>query len=297
MLQFSLTKQLQSAEGPMTLQVSEKVEAGRFITLFGASGAGKTSILRMLAGLMAADQGFISVHGTTWLDTAHNISLPPQKRKLGFVFQDYALFPNMTVWENLVFGLEKGQSKGEVEELMELIALAGVRDRKPATLSGGQRQRVALARALVRKPSLLMLDEPLSALNREMRIKLQDYLIHLHKKFELTTLLVSHDISEIFKLSQEVWVLEKGKLTNKGTPYEIFSQRTLSGKFQFIGEIMDISKEDVIFVFTILIGQQLVKIVVDEREAAQFQVGEQILVASKAFNPVIQKIIPAQQKS
>ncbi len=290
MIRFSLSKKLISAEGEISLEVDISLPSNSFVTLYGISGAGKTSVLRMLAGLMKADSGYIEVDSSVWFDSANGIHLSPQERNIGYVFQDYALFPHMTIEENLAYGLEKGQSKEIIHELIELMELTGLRKRKPGTLSGGQQQRVALARALVRKPALLMLDEPLSALDREMRNKLQDYLLRIHATFQLTTILVSHEIREIFKLSQWVIVLNQGKIQQQGSPYDIFSHRTLSGKFQFIGEIVQIHKEEVIYVFTILIGQQFVRIVIDEEEAKQFSIGEEVIVASKAFNPIIQKI-------
>jgi molybdate transport system ATP-binding protein len=206
------------------------------------------------------------------------------------VFQDFALFPNMTVIENLKYGIKQQESAALVEELVEVIELSELIDRKPATLSGGQQQRVALARALVSKPDILLLDEPLSALDQKMRSKLQDYLLDVHRKFNLTTFLVSHDIGEIFKLSDRIIHLDKGQVLGYKTPTELFSQRHLSGKFQFLGKVVDIVKEDVIFIVTVLIDNHLVKVIVDHDTAAELSVGDQVLVASKAFNPVIRKI-------
>jgi len=231
------------------------------------------------------------VHGNTWLDSKNKISLTPQQRKVGFVFQDYALFPNMTVKENLQFALQKNQSQQIISELIELIELGELQHRKPKTLSGGQQQRVALARALVQKPELLLLDEPLSALDLEMRNKLQKYLLQVHQEYGLTTILISHDISEILKLSDEILVIENGKIVQQGTPIEVFSQKKVSGKFQFTGEIIGMEKQGFIYILAILIGKDLVKVVADEDEAKSLSVGDTVLVASKAFNPIIKKIV------
>lgn len=210
----------------MNLQIEIKVVEGQFLTLYGKSGAGKTSILRMLAGLMRPDAGRIVVGEEVWFDQAKGIHWRPQKRSVGFLFQDYALFPNMTVKENLEFALLKGQSQGIIAELMELIELGELQDRRPETLSGGQQQRVALARALVQRPRLLLLDEPLSALDLDMREKLQRYLRKVHLEYGLTTILVSHDQQEIQRLSDEVYEVEQGRILRKGVPSSIFPARS-----------------------------------------------------------------------
>lgn len=290
MIQFHLHKQLQFAGTQGPLDVKVELEPGSFVTLYGKSGAGKTSVLRMLAGLIRPEKGRIEVNGQVWYDEAQSLHLSPQARKVGFVFQDYALFPNMTVRQNLEFALAKGQSKSVVEQLIEVVELGDLQKRKPGALSGGQQQRIALARAIVQKPQLLLLDEPLSALDREMRAKLQTYLLTIHREFNLTTLLVSHDVSEILKLSDQVVEIDRGKVVRKGAPQDLFTRKEMSGKFQFVGEVMAREQQDFIYILSVLIGQDLVKVVVDESEAATLEVGDQVLVASKAFNPVVRKI-------
>ena len=173
MIEIFLQKKLNASSGDMLLEVKTNIEQGQFVTLYGKSGAGKTSTLRMLAGLLKPDSGKISIHGNLLLDTSNQINLSPQKRKIGFVFQDYALFPNMTIIENLSFALNKNQDKKILDELIEIMEIGDLRNQKPHRLSGGQQQRVAVARALVQKPALLLLDEPLSALDEEMRNKIQ----------------------------------------------------------------------------------------------------------------------------
>jgi len=195
MIELSVKKRLLSAEGSLELRFETIIEEGEFVALFGESGAGKTTILRMIAGLETPDSGHIIVNGTPWFDSQKRINLPPAKRPIGFVFQDYALFPNMSVKENLRFALQKGDNPAIIDELLDTIALRELADRLPSQLSGGQQQRVAMARALVRRPRLLLLDEPLSALDHAMRHKLQDELAKLHQHFNLTTILVSHDPS------------------------------------------------------------------------------------------------------
>jgi molybdate transport system ATP-binding protein len=289
-IKLNIHKNLSTTGGEMRLHFQAEIKTGALTTIYGPSGAGKTSVLRMLAGLFMPDEGSINVNKQDWFNSTQKINLKPQLRKVGFVFQDYALFPNMTVRQNLAFALENKQESKVINELIELIELGDLEKRKPQTLSGGQKQRVALARALVRKPELLMLDEPLSALDQAMRSKLQDYILHIHKAYNLTTLLVSHEMGEVFKMSDEVIVLEEGKISKQGKPDVLFSSKQVSGKFQFTGEVLNIQKEDIIYIVSVLIGNNLVKVVADEREAIQLAIGDKVLVASKAFNPIIQKI-------
>lgn len=290
MIAINIQKKLQSASGEMLLNLDFEIKEHEFVTLYGASGSGKTTTLRILSGLTEADKGEITVHNETWLDTDKKIQLAPQKRKIAYVFQDYALFPNMSVRENLSYALEKGQDKTIIEELLALMELEQLQYQKPAQLSGGQKQRVALARALVRQPDILLLDEPLSAVDSEMRLKLQDYIIQVHRKYKLTTILVSHDIAEIYKMSDQVIVLENGKISKQGTPEQVFSSRLVSGKFQFVGEILKIEKENFIYIVVVLIGNNVVKIVAMEEEIKDLNIGNKVLIASKAFNPIITKI-------
>ncbi|MEO1263325.1 MAG: ATP-binding cassette domain-containing protein [Bacteroidota bacterium] len=290
MFDISINKKLNAASGEMHLAFSCQIEQGQLVTLYGKSGVGKTSILRILAGLMEPDEAYISAGHKIWVDTKKNINLKPQKRKIGFVFQDYALFPNMTIKENLTFALVKNQDKKIIGELIDIMELGELQHRKPTTLSGGQKQRVALARALVQRPVLLMLDEPLSALDHEMRGKLQQHILQAHREYGLTTLLVTHDISEIIKMSNQVIVLEEGKISQHGTPAQIFSHQKVGGKFQFSGEIVSLEKQGFIYLITIIIGKELVTIMADESDGATLQVGDKVTVASKAFNPIIKKM-------
>ena len=201
MIEIDIRKLLKSSAGEMLLDVKVELEEGKLTTIYGVSGAGKSTLLMLLAGLLKPEEGHITVGSKLWSDTSKKIFLAPQKRNIGLVFQEYALFPNMTVRENLLFGVGKSKSTAIVDQLVEIIDLGQLQNRKPNTLSGGQKQRVALARALVRKPNMLLLDEPLSALDHEMRVKLQSYILEVHREFNLTTLLISHDVSEIIRLS------------------------------------------------------------------------------------------------
>jgi len=290
MIHIALHKTLSTSDGTMHLDIDLALEQGELVTLYGESGAGKTSTFRMLAGLLSADSGRIVVNEKIWLDSAQNIDLKPQKRKVGFVFQDYALFPNMTVRQNLEYALEKNQDKAIIDELIDMVELGELQSRNPKTLSGGQKQRVALARALVQKPEMLLLDEPLSALDNKMRLKLQDYVLKVHRQFKLTTLLISHDIGEILKLSDKVYVIKNGKIVRGGSPSEIFAYDQSISKFSFTGEIIEIAKEQNNFKVAVLIETNIVEIKVQESEIKGLQVGDKVIVSSKEFDPVIQKI-------
>ena len=287
-MRLRLAKDLRGVNGILKINIDLEIEAGKLVTLYGESGVGKTSILRMISGLLQPDEGLIQVGDATWFDSSKKINSKPQKRDVGLVFQDYALFPNMTIRENLEFATDKDDPV--IDELLSLMELEDLQDRKSDTLSGGQKQRVALARALVRKPKLLLLDEPLSALDRKMRAKLQEYILSVHRKFELTTILVSHETTEIFKLSDEVLVLKEGSITFRDTPAKLFSGNSLSGKFKFTGEVVNIEREGVVYIVSVLIGNDLVKVIADQTEVENLKAGDQVLVASKAFNPIIQKI-------
>ena len=290
MINVDLQKRLEGSDGVLSLHFQAEITAGSFITLYGPSGAGKTSILRMLAGLMEPDAGKISVDSEVWYDPNSRTNLPPQRRNIGYVFQDYALFPHLSVRENLEFALADKKDIGVVEELMEITELGELQSRRPDTLSGGHQQRVALARSLVRKPKILLLDEPLAALDHKIRLKMQDYLLELHREFGLTTLLVSHDIGEISKLSDHVFQLDKGEVIKSGTPSEIFTSQNISGKFKFVGEVLRIEVQDMVSIVTVLIQNQVVKVIATEDESRGIDVGSKVIIASKAFNPVIYRI-------
>lgn len=286
-IHFSAVKSLHTALGSLLLDISFDLAPGKLLTIYGDSGAGKTTILRILAGLTEIESGHIEVGGEVWYDANQGINKPANKRSIGFVFQDFALFPHLTVQQQLEFALQKGDDKNLVSELIELMELSSFRDRRPGLLSGGQQQRLTLARAIVRRPKLLLLDEPLSALDDTMRFKLQDYIIKAHKQYHLTTILVSHYLPEIFRLSDEVICLEQGKIQKQGTPSDVFMTQNISGKFRVTGEIIDITRADTVFIVSVLHANNIVKVIATTKEAAALHTGQKVMVVSKAFNPVI----------
>ncbi len=281
MIDIDIKKKLHGSNGEMHLDVDLTINEGDFLALTGQSGSGKTTLLRILAGLEHSE-GRVKVGDEVWQD--ENVSLATQKRGIGFVFQDYALFPNMTVLENLLF---VNKDKKLAVQLLGITDLCELQDRLPNTLSGGQKQRVSLCRAMMNRPKLLLMDEPLSALDPSMRTKLQNEILTLHKAFGTTTIMVSHDPSEIYRLANRVVVLDQGQIMNDGTPKEVLLKTSGSQKFSFEGELLDIVKVDIIFIAIVAIGQQIVEVVIDEKKAKKLTLGEKIVVSTKAFSPII----------
>ena len=281
MIDISIKKQLHDRDAKMTLNINTKIKKGEFVALTGESGSGKTTLLRILAGLEDAD-GEISVFTEKWLDAKQ--TLPPNKREIGFVFQDYALFDNMSVIKNLLY---VNKDLKLANHLLDLTELSELKNRNPSTLSGGQKQRVALCRSLMNTPKLLLMDEPLSALDPSMRIKLQHDISAFHKEFKMTIIMVSHDPSEIYRLANRVIVLKNGLITQDATPKEVFLKTKGSQKFTLQGELLEIIKADVIYIAVVSIGQQIVEVVLDSSEAKNFKIGQRVAVSTKAFSPTI----------
>lgn len=210
------------------------IRKGELVTLLGPSGCGKSTLLRALAGLTPVDGGQVRVAGEdiTWQ--------APQKRGIGMVFQSYALFPNMTVWDNVAFGLKMKPQPGRelaasVQEALSLVELDGFERRYPGELSGGQRQRVALARALVVRPRILLLDEPLSALDARIRRSLRLQIREIQQRLELTTIFVTHDQEEALTMSDRVFLMNKGEIVQSGSPEQIYTQPASEFVASFIG--------------------------------------------------------------
>ena len=284
MISLNIKKELHGSNGVMNLDINLSLQNGEFVALSGVSGSGKTTLLRVLAGLEEAF-GEIIVDGEIWLN--EKIKKPIQKRDIGFVFQDYALFPNLSVIDNLLY---VKKDKDLAKQLLSLTDLYELKNRYPNSLSGGQKQRVSLCRALMKRPKILLMDEPLSALDLHMRLKLQDEILTLHKEFKTTTIMVSHDPSEMYKLASRVLVLKDGKIIDDGLPKDILLKTQGSQKFSFEGELLDIIKVDVINIAIVAIGQQIVEVVISNIEAQNLIIGEKVNVSTKAFSPTIKKI-------
>ncbi|WP_435051214.1 ABC transporter ATP-binding protein [Desulfomonile tiedjei] len=223
LISLNVCKCLRGAQGPFVLHPAFTIPRGQFVVLNGTSGTGKTTLLRMLAGLETPDDGRILVDGETWFDKNERVCVPPQKRSIGFVFQNYALFPSMTVRRNLEFAAGRRKDP-RVDMFLSMIELEELQYRYPEELSGGQQQRVALARALIRRPKILLLDEPLSALDEAIREKLQEEILRLHQELGLTSILVSHDRAEILRMGDRILVLQEGGLTCEGPPFHIITR-------------------------------------------------------------------------
>ena len=216
-------------------RVSFQFEDGKFFALLGPSGSGKTTLLRMIAGFESPDQGSIHIDGKV---VDH---IPVEKRDIGMVFQNYALFPNMDVQANVGFGLRvRGISVPEmkrlVAEALELVRLSGFDNRRPDQLSGGQRQRVALARAIVTKPRVLLLDEPLSALDRTLRLEMEIELKRIQRDVGITTIFVTHDQEEALTMSDQIGILNEGQLVQHGSPVDIYENPQSVFVARFLGE-------------------------------------------------------------
>jgi ABC-type Fe3+/spermidine/putrescine transport system ATPase subunit len=214
--------------------VSLSVLPGEFYTLLGPSGCGKTTLLRMVAGFITPDEGRI-VLDDEWIDP-----VPPWKRNVGMVFQQYALWPHMTVFENVAFGLRERRVAGaelsrRVGEALALVGLTGLERRRPSQLSGGQQQRVALARTLVVQPRLLLLDEPLSNLDAQLRAQMRLELLRLHRELGITTLYVTHDQAEALALSTRVAVMDRGRVVQQGRPEEVYWRPRNRFVAEFVG--------------------------------------------------------------
>jgi len=214
--------------------VSLEIKNGEFFVLLGSSGSGKTTILNIIAGLASAEQGRVLLHDRDVTD------LPTQKRNVGYVFQNYALFEYMTVAENIEFGLQirkvpKKERQLKRDELLELVGLVGLGDRMPRQLSGGQQQRVALARALVLEPDVLLLDEPLGALDARIRVELRRSLKAIQRQLGVAAILVTHDQEEAFDLADRIGVMSYGRLIEVGTPQDLYQRPQTEFVASFLG--------------------------------------------------------------
>lgn len=241
---FLTIEHLEKSFGPnrVVKDFSLTVEKGEFVSLLGPSGCGKTTVLRMVAGFESPSTGRIAIDG------ADVVRLRPNQRNIGMVFQAYALFPNLTVAQNVGFGLKvKGTPRAQIEarvaEMLALIGLSDLGGRYPFQLSGGQQQRVALARALAPKPQVLLLDEPLSALDAKVRVSLRNEIRAIQRELGITTIFVTHDQEEALSMSDRVVVMHQGVADQVGTPFEIYNQPATRFVANFVGTLNTLEAE------------------------------------------------------
>ncbi|MCC5963370.1 MAG: molybdenum ABC transporter ATP-binding protein [Rhodobacteraceae bacterium] len=213
------------ASAPIPLDVAFRVAPGELLALVGHSGSGKTTLLRMIAGLWTPTQARVAVNGKTWLDTRARVNLAPHRRRVGLVFQNYALFPHMSAAQNVMAAMDK-PDPAEAGRILDLVNLKDLGARHPAQLSGGQQQRVAVARALARRPQALLLDEPFSAVDRATREKLYAEIIALRAHLNMPVVLVTHDVSEAQLLADRMLVIESGRVLSQGTVAEVMADAT-----------------------------------------------------------------------
>jgi molybdate transport system ATP-binding protein len=227
--------------GALELDVALEVRAGECLALAGPSGAGKTSVLRIAAGLVRPERGLVEANGETWLDTERGVDVAPERRRCGYVFQEYALFPHLSAWQNVAYplrGMPRAQRKERSLELLGRFGLRELADARPRTLSGGERQRVAVARALARKPEVLLLDEPLSALDARTRASAARELAAVLRDVEVPALLVTHDFAEAAQLGDRVGVIDAGRVVQEGTPTELAAAPRSAFVADFTGAVV-----------------------------------------------------------
>lgn len=284
-------------EGEAVLDnISLEISKGEFITLLGSSGCGKTTTLRIIAGLEQPDAGSV------WLDGREVTGLEPNQRDVNTVFQNYALFPHMNVAENIGYGLKlkkvpKSEIRKKVSQMLELVQLEGYEKRKPSELSGGQKQRVAIARALVNNPKVLLLDEPLGALDLQLRRAMQIELKHLQKKLGITFIYITHDQEEAINMSDRIAVMRDGRIEQIGTPDEIYNHPKTSYVATFVGNANilhgvaeSVQGENVI----VKIGNDrvIVKLETSQQDTEEKQhlaAGEEVTLAVRSENILLQE--------
>jgi molybdate transport system ATP-binding protein len=209
---------------PVPLAAHFECQPGELVALVGPSGSGKSTLLRCIAGLMHPRQGRIVCHGERWFDADGGVRVPAQRRRVGLVFQHYALFPHLSALMNVALASSRADPRGHAAEVLDRLGLHGLHERRPAALSGGQQQRVALARALAREPAVLLLDEPFSAVDQPARHDLYHELAALHRTVALPIVLVTHDLNEARRLADRLVILDRGRTLQQGTPSHVLSQ-------------------------------------------------------------------------
>lgn len=274
MIKISIEKAIPAIQYKQPLRVNLEIRSGEFVVIYGKSGVGKTSLLRMIAGLLKPDQGIIEVNQQFWFNHSSKVNVPIQKRHLGFVFQELALFPNMTVMENLLYAANNPKDRNYLQRLLTITDMQALSNRKPASLSGGQQQRLAIIRALASKPSLLLLDEPFSSLDYPLAQQLRTELKVLQAELKFTTLLVSHDPNDIYGEADQLVEIKNGNAYQlRGTP-----QDPNQPKNKLIGKIIQVYPFQSAFLIEITVNQEILKIPTDPQTAQRYHPDQQILI-------------------
>ncbi|NOS35408.1 MAG: ATP-binding cassette domain-containing protein [Deltaproteobacteria bacterium] len=232
-LSINLQKRLHTFSIDVGLSIGEET-----LVLFGPSGAGKSSLLHLISGIITPGSGVVTINHQDVYNSGNGVNLPIRSRRVGHLFQDYALFPHMTVYDNIAYGIreKRGEAvKRRVEELVALMRLSGLENRRPHEISGGQKQRTALARTLASEPQLLLLDEPFSALDYQVREKLRSDVVMIHQRFPITTIFVTHDLEEAFVMGERIAVINDGRLEQVGTREEVFYKPKTRNVARLIG--------------------------------------------------------------
>jgi molybdate transport system ATP-binding protein len=236
-----LRVEAQTRLGALALDVALEVGPGECLALAGPSGAGKTSLLRVAAGLLRPERGLVEAAGEIWLDTSRGLDVPPERRRCGYLFQEYALFPHLTAWQNVAYplrGVPRRERRERALGLLERFGMSELADARPRTLSGGERQRVALARVLARDPGVLLLDEPLSALDARTRAVAARELASVLSGVDTPALLVTHDFAEAAQLGDRVGVVDAGRVIQEGTPSELAAAPRSAFVADFTGAVV-----------------------------------------------------------
>ena len=278
MMKIQIYKEFFKSSNQFFIDVDFSMKKGSFNALYGGSGSGKTSILNVVSGIKYADKGKISISDIVWLDTENKINLPVNKRKIGVVFQNSVLFPHLSVYENILFSKDKNDSFDLMNELIELFSISDLLNYSTDILSGGQKQKVAIVRALIRNPDLLLLDEPFSAIDTEQRKQIQDSLLKAHQKLKFTALVISHDLEEVVRLSENIFMIENGKIVKEGSAFSLFENKDEQEFIKLSGIILSIERVEAVQKMKVLIGNEIHTI---EKEKTNHQIGDRVEIEAK----------------
>lgn len=274
MIDIKLIKTYPQARGDFKLDIELSLEEGTCLMIYGPSGAGKTSLLRMMAGLSKPDAGKIQFGNTCFYDAAKGFHLKARKRGVAMVFQDYALFPNMTAMQNMRYAMTEPADEAYLQHLIDVMDLSAILDQKAPSLSGGQQQRVALARALLSRTKLLLLDEALSALDQLKRCELQSLLKEITKKEGLSCMMVSHDLEEIHTLADQVLMLDNGKQKAFGKASDLFASGSAEDGIQLKARVLDIQTEQGKHFLKLLVKDEIYSLEV--QDISSYKIGDEL---------------------